>query len=117
MEYIITIFIRDTWLPIQKQIIIFKKLDVAKSNSLHVVASAPAADATMPRLVIDSIKPPYTILFKISHFLEFSGPEIVGAGGAETEVTCVVEEAIGLSDPAIITASCHFLQINNNLIS
>ena len=75
-----------------------------------MVASAPAADVMMPRLVIDSIKPPYTMLFKISHFLEFSGSEIVGSGAARTGVTCVAGEGIGSSDPAIIMPSYHLLQ-------
>ena len=41
----------------------------------------------MLRLVIDSIEPPYTMLFRMSHF--FTGT--LGKG-----VTCVVREAIGL---------------------
>ena len=41
----------------------------------------------MLRLVIDSIEPPYTMLFRMSHF--FTGTP--GKG-----VTCVVREAIGL---------------------
>lgn len=37
--------------------------------NLHVAASALAADVTTPKLVIDSIKPPYTMLFRISNFV------------------------------------------------
>lgn len=35
---------------------------------LQVVAPVAAAEVTTPRLVIDSAKPPYTMLFKISNW-------------------------------------------------
>lgn len=49
--------------------------------NLHVVASALAADVTTPRFVIDSIKPPYTMLFSISNL---SAPNGAGTGGVSS---------------------------------
>ena len=43
---------------------------------LRVVASPLAAEVTMPKLVIDSTKPPYTMLFMTSHELALPGSEI-----------------------------------------
>lgn len=41
-----------------------QKLEV---ETLHELTLAPAADVTTLRLVIDSAKPPYTMLFRISN--------------------------------------------------
>lgn len=38
-----------------------------------MVASPLAAEVTMPKLAIDSAKPPYTMAFRISHDLELPG--------------------------------------------
>ena len=58
---------------------------VKYKKDLQAVASAPAADVTMLRLAIDSSKPPYTMLFRMSHFF---------AGTPGRGVTCVVRNAI-----------------------
>ena len=58
------------------------------SKHLHVAALALAADVTTPKLVIDSIKPPYTILLRISYFIAPCCDGVGGGGGGGTRITC-----------------------------
>lgn len=45
----------------------YKNIQEKNLQNLPVEASAPAAEDITPRLVIDSIKPPYTMLLIISN--------------------------------------------------
>ena len=59
------------------------------AKDLHVVASALAAEVTTPKLVINSIKPPYTKLFRILYFTTPHCDGVVaGSGDGSTTITC-----------------------------
>ena len=64
---------------------------------LLVVASALAADVTITKLVIDSVKPPNTILFRISRFTALAGgggdgggSDVNGRGSSGAGCTCTL---------------------------
>lgn len=65
---------------------------------LLVVASALAADVTTPKLVIDSVKPPNTILFRISRFTALAGGggggDVNGGGSDGAGCTCTLLFAV-----------------------